>query len=140
MNKSPAGIQAFASRCGWLLAATAGCWLLFAGPAWWLAGGRALEGMTIAAVLCFVPGCLVFLLEALVESLRSQTPMLILAGTVLRMLFVLAGLMVVRSVRPDLGFREFTVWLLVFYLAMLLVETWVVTRSMPEAESVRSSH
>lgn len=129
-----------ARRCGWLLAATAGCWLLLSGPAWWLAGRAGVEGLTIAAVLCFVPGCLVFVLGALVESLRSQTPMLVLAGSVLRMLFVLAGLMVVQSIRPDLGFREFTVWLLVFYLAMLLVETWVLTRGMAETESVRRSH
>ena len=34
-----------------------------------------------------------------------------------------------RSLRPDLGFREFVVWLIVDYLVALALETWMVLSS-----------
>jgi len=46
----------------------------------------------------------------------------------LRLLFVLVGAVVVRDLRPHLGFREFMIWLLVLYLATLLVETLLAVR------------
>jgi len=56
------------------------------------------------------------------------------------MLFVLVGTMVVNSVRPQLGFRGFIVWLLAFYLAMLLAETLMVLKPGNEKADLKTSH
>lgn len=118
--------QSAKRQCGWLVAAAAGLWLLLAGPAFALAGVRGLEGLTYAALLCTLPGCLAL---ALTASLRANAALVaMLLGMVLRLLFVLGGALVVRDQRPDLNWRSFFVWLVGFYLATLLVETWLAVQ------------
>lgn len=114
------------TRCGWLVAATVVLWLALAGPAWYVAGRDGIIGLSTAALLCLVPGCTVFGLAASYGPSGSQVPLVILGGTVLRMVFVLLGLVIVQTLNPHLGFREFIVWLLVFYLCLLAVETCLV--------------
>jgi len=126
-------------RCGWLTAATAGLWLLLAGPAYFVAGTAGLEGLSIAALLCLIPGWIVLFLEAYVAGGNSPS-LLILSGTVLRLLFVLVGTLVMQSVHQHLQFREFTAWLLVFYLATLLVETLLVLKQVQPPVQAGSSH
>lgn len=166
MNGTQTPLQSALAKGGRLTFAAAALWLLLVGPAWSLGGAAGLEGLSIAALLCVVPGWIVFSLCAFAPYLTSpwggstdssntagsnvstnsqgasQTAMLVvLGGTVLRLLFVLAGLMFVRSLRPDLGFREFTVWLLAFYMATLLVETLLVLKPAAgeSAEPVRNA-
>jgi len=120
--------QTIGSRCGLLVAVAVATWLVAAAPAWWLGGRAALEGLTIAAVLCLLPGCLMFLFVSRMVTSDSQMAIVVLGGAGLRMLFVLAGMLAMQSLRPELGFREFVVWLLVFYLVMLAVETVLVLK------------
>lgn len=119
-----------ARRCGWLTLATFGFWVLLAWPAYRLAGVRGLEGMSTAAALCLVPGWFVFWLVFWSTSRYGVTQsraLAVLAGTVLRLLFVLIGTVVVQSAR-GLGFWEFLVWLVVFYVVTLVVETILVLK------------
>jgi len=109
-----------------LTIATLVLWLLLLFPAWWLAGLEALEGLSYAALLCLIPGWLVIWLSKLMGSSGQQAPMLAMAGSVFRMLFVLLGTIVVQSLRSQLGLREFLVWLIVLYLATLLIETLLI--------------
>ena len=111
-----------AARLATVLAAM---WLLFAGPAVWLAGSAALEGLSYAAVLCLLPGCLAFFIAAQFRSVESPNlhALVMLSGTVLRLLFVLGGVLAVRAIRAELGFTQFLVWVIVFYFASLAVET-----------------
>jgi hypothetical protein len=127
-NQLP-GIRTALARCGWLVAVTLGLGLLLAFPARAIGGPAALEGLTYAALLCVVPGCLVFLVVPLFSSAGTPAPFIILAGTGLRMLSVLVGILAIQALRPDLGFKEFVVWVLAFYLALLAIETWLVLRS-----------
>ena len=114
-------------RGGLLTASLAGLWLLLSAPAWWIAGWAGLEGLTIAAVLCLVPGWLVFLLASGYGFANFQA-VAVLGGMTLRMLFVLAGTLIVLSTRSHLRLKEFVIWLLVFYLAALAVETGIVLK------------
>jgi hypothetical protein len=113
-------------RCGWLAAAAAILWLALLGPAWFVAGREGLIGLSSAAVLCLVPGWTVFWIAAAYGAAGAEVSLVILGGTALRMVFVLLGMVVVQTVNPHLGFREFVVWLLVFYLSLLAVETCLV--------------
>jgi hypothetical protein len=85
------------------------------------------EGVWYSDVLCLLPGCITILIVSATQrtGLAAYT---VLVGIGLRVIFVVAGLLVFKSVRPDLGFREFVVWLLVNYLVALALETWVVVR------------
>ncbi len=122
------GFPAAIKRCALLTGVAAALWCLLAGPAWFLADGAGLLGLTLAAALCTIPGLLVFLIVALSPSAGSQAAMVSLSGTGLRLVFVLVGVSVVRSIRPDLRMREFIVWVLIYYLAMLASETMMVVR------------
>lgn len=94
--------------------------LLLAGPAWLVAEWKGLTGLAAAAVLCAVPGCLVVAFKRLAAGSQST---LILAAGGLRMFFVLMGSLFVRFVVEGYGLKEFFVWLILFYLFTLALET-----------------
>lgn len=94
--------------------------LLLAGPAWLVAGSRGLIGLAAAAVLCTIPGCLVVAFKGLVGN--SQATLVLAAGG-LRMFFVLLGALVAKFVVVGYGLKEFFVWLILFYLFTLAMET-----------------
>jgi hypothetical protein len=104
-----------------LTAVTAGLWLLCAVPAWLIAEESGLEGLTYALLLCLIPGVVTLRLAKVGDS--RQAPFAVLTGMGLRMASVLAGALVLRAVRPDLGPQAFHVWLIVGYLVTLAVET-----------------
>jgi hypothetical protein len=114
------------ARCGWLTAVTALLWLALLAPAWFVAGRDGLVGLCFAAVLCLVPGWVVFWMAARFGAAGGQVPLVILGGMVLRMMFVLLGMVIVQSFDERLGRREFVIWLAVFYVCMLAVETLMV--------------
>jgi hypothetical protein len=119
-------IQLAWSRCGWLAVATGVLWVLLLGPAWLVAGREALIGLSAAALLCLVPGLIVFWLAAAYGVAGGQVPLVILGGTLLRMVFAFLGMVIVQSVDPRLGLRQFVIWLLAFYVVLLGVETLLV--------------
>jgi hypothetical protein len=114
------------ARCGWLSAAALVIWLALVGPAWLVAGREGLIGLSAAACLCLVPGWAVFWIAAGFGTAGTEVPLVILGGTALRMIFVLFGMVIAQTLNPHLGFREFIVWLLAFYLCLLAVETCLV--------------
>lgn len=124
------GRQSAAEQCGWLTAWVAAAWLVLAGPAWLVAGTLGLEGLSYAALLGLIPGWLVFWFASRYGTANIAAKA-VLGGMVLRMLVVLAGIALVSAVRPMLGIREFVMWVLVFYLVSLAVETVLVLRNNP---------
>lgn len=126
-----------ARRSGWLTAATALVWLVFAGLAYWLSGVVGFEGLSIAAMLSLVPGWLVFWGVAAVSRSSDQKnqSMAVLAATCVRLMFVLFGVLLMKSIRPDLGLREFHVWVIAFYGVSLMVETLLLVKSLPKSGS-----
>ena len=128
---SPSNVRLALVNCGWLTAWTLGLWALLIVPAQLLAGPTGIAGLTYAALLCLVPGWLVFCIGSLYGVSSTQAAIVAIGGSVLRLLSVLFGALVVRSVRSDLGLREFFVWLLVFYMATLLIETLLLLKQQP---------
>jgi hypothetical protein len=117
------------ARCGWLCLTALGLCVVLVLPAWFIAGREGVIGLSAAAVLCVIPGLVVFWIAASFGAAGTEVPLVILGGTALRMVFVLLGMVIVQSLDPRLGFREFIVWLLVFYLVLLAVETCLVLLS-----------
>ena len=102
-----------------------GLWALLAGPAWLLAGTIGLIGLTISAVLCLSPALVAVGFDKLFTPSQS---VLFLVSTGLRFGLILASALVAKVSRPEFGLLEFYVWLIVFYLFTLAVETWLLLR------------
>lgn len=90
-----------------------------------LVGLKGVEGVVVSGVLCLIPGWLTIFIGNLVKQ-GSLAVYLVLVAMVNRMVFVLVGVLAFKSLRPDLGFYEFTVWLLAAYMVALALETWLV--------------
>lgn len=108
--------------------------LVLAGPAWLLAGSKGLIGLAVAALLCTIPGCLVVAFKGLFGGSQAT---LILAPGGLRIFFVFLGALGAKFVVSGYGLKEFYVWLILFYLFMLALETKSVltAKSKPKQRS-----
>ena len=123
-------------RCGVFTACAVVLWVILAGPAYWVAGKLGLEGLAYSALLCWLPGCLLFFAVPLFQFANNKA-FAFLAGSGLRMFVVLVATLVLKEVRADLGLKEFLSWLVVFYFVTLLAETLLIVKS-PDAASVSS--
>jgi hypothetical protein len=113
---------------GRLVALTAGMLvvgLLLAVVAYGVSGLPGLEGLAYSLILCLIPGLLTVYVGELLKY-RNLSAYIVLVGGAFRMLFVLLGMFAVSALRPDLGFRQFTVWMIVSYLVALALETALV--------------
>ena len=98
-------------------------------------GDVGVQGLVAAALLCLAPGCVVLLIPVLMQQSRL-TGLAALAAGVLRMMVVLAGLVAVVALRPDIPPMVFGGCLVVLYLVSLGVETWFVVKSLrPSAKT-----
>ena len=113
---------AWLTQAGWLSAVVLGVWLAALGPALLWAGPAALEGLIWAAALCLVPGWLVIFVVSKAEA-RRRDVLGMLLGTGLRLVAVSIGAIAVALWRPNLRVKEFFLWLAVFYVVALAVET-----------------
>ena len=107
--------------------------ILLAGPAWLVAETKGLIGLSVSAVLCTIPGCLVVAFKRLAGE--SQATLVLAAGG-LRMFFVLLGALGAKFVVSGYGLKEFYVWLILFYLFTLALETksLLVASDQPKTE------
>jgi len=92
-------------------------------------GEAGVAGLVAAAFICLAPGCVVLLIPALMQQSRLVGLTAMVAG-VLRMMAVLAGLVAVVVLRPDIPPMVFGGCLVVLYLVSLGVETWFIVRSL----------
>lgn len=120
-------------RCLRLGGALAGVWLLALAPSFGWFGLDGIIAVTVSALACLVPGCLVFRLVAGVAPPVAQTRAVLL-GTGLRIVFGLLGAILMHEIL-GLGVRNYVIWLTVFYLVALLVETYLI---MPVRMRVRT--
>jgi hypothetical protein len=128
-------MQSLTQRTGWFFLAIGGLWTALAAPAYLLAGLPGLEGLTYAALLCFVPGLAVIYMAADCHASAPREVWFVFGGTLLRMMVGLGGALAVRFLRPELNFWEFLVWLVIFYSVTLFFEIFLILKP----ASIRSS-
>ncbi len=116
-----------------LIGLTLAFWIVLALPARWLGGGDlAILYSGTAGLLCLVPGILTLVVAGLNSSQPNQQLTVVLAGTTLRLLFVLGGaFLLLLAVEPYRGSKAFGIWVLVFYLFTLALETVLVLANRP---------
>jgi len=113
------------ARLLWLVGVTLTFWLLAAIPARWLGGGDlAILYSGTAAMLCLVPGVLALLWAGLSSNQPYQQLTVALGSTSIRIFFVLGlAFLLERTLPLYHGSLAFWIWVLVFYLLTLVVET-----------------
>jgi hypothetical protein len=109
------------SRCKWLFLVIGGVWLLTVIPARQFFGMEGLEAVTVSALSCLPAGCLTFWFASRFTQPRMQA-FSVLFGTMLRGLFALLGAIVMHFLL-DLPYQNYLIWLAVFYLVSLGLET-----------------
>ena len=90
-------------------------------PAYGISGLDGLFGLTAAALLCLVPGWLVFAIHSRYGTAAPTAVLLI--GMLGRMFVTLFGAIAILETWPELGMRSFGLWLGVFYMLSLFIET-----------------
>lgn len=80
--------------------------------------------MTIAAICCLIPGWIVVFLSRV--AMVRDAMIAVMMQTMVRLFTVAAIAIVVRKLRPELGFVDFYGWLIGFYMLTLLFEVMLL--------------
>ncbi|QDT37726.1 hypothetical protein [Stratiformator vulcanicus] len=122
---------------GVLTAVIVGLSLLFSVPAWFTAGPTGLRGLIFAAVLCLLPGWVVFAILGLYKSAKSRA-FGVLAGAGIRFAVAIAGVLWVKTQWSEDGWQAFLVWMAVLYPICLVVETILILRQTSDQSTIGS--
>lgn len=120
-------MRSFLSDASRLTVAMLVVWGLAGLVAWKLHGLSGFELTGYAFAACLLPGWLAFVVPAVYRAPAAPLAAIVV-GMTLRMACCGAGLLLVSRLRPDLGPKPFVWWLIVFYLASLAVETYLLVR------------
>ena len=113
----------------WLTASVVVMGLALWLPVWGRFGAVGVESLIIAAAICIASGCVFFVFQAMWIAC-GLAGLGALVGGVLRIVFVLAGLLLIRRFRPEIPVILFGGVLSAFYLLSLGVETFLLVRSL----------
>jgi hypothetical protein len=113
--------QTLGSRCTWLALGIAALWLLAAAPAHYYFGTAGIKATAVSAVSCLLAGWVTFWITNRLKQPRMQA-FAVLIGTGIRGIFALAGAIVMDGLL-DLPHQNYLIWLGLFYLFSLALET-----------------
>ena len=122
-------LDTFGGRCRMLAVVICALWLLATGPAWHYFGNPGIQAATISAVCCLFAGIVTF------RFARGRQPRMdafaVLWGTAFRGVFALLGVFVMQ-VPLSIAAENYLIWLGLFYLASLALETALLLRPEPQ--------
>jgi hypothetical protein len=94
------------------------CWLIWANTVW-------LES-SVALGLCLVPALVTLAWTLRAGDAPEQQLVAVLGGTGVRLVFALGGGLLLYHTLPEMFTNGFWLWLAVFYMFILAVETFLV--------------
>jgi len=118
-NNSPA--------TGQLLLATGLVAVCLAPAGYFIAGVLGFAAVSITVACCVLPLVVVRFLP--IARGRGHLGLLLANG--IRMALTLAVCIIVKERWPSVGFNQFYLWVVLVYLALLVVDTFLVLRSLP---------
>lgn len=127
MTSKPA--LSLARQLAYLIGGVLLLWGLAAAPAGLLGGELAILESTTAAGLCLVPAVATLIWARCLAKSPELRLLLIAGGTVLRMGVVFAGGFALTQLLPEWFGWSFWIWLMVFYIFTLGLETTLLVTS-----------
>ena len=100
---------------------------LLALPAYGISGLDGLFGLMLAGLVCLLPGWLVFAVHSRYGTAAPTAALLV--GMLGRMFITLFGAIAIMETWPELGMASFGLWLGVFYMLSLFIETKLLLTS-----------
>jgi len=120
----------FGSRCRLLGLAVVALWLLASVPAWHYFGAQGVQSVSVSAACCLLAGITTF------RFARGRQPrqdaFTVLWGTMFRGLFALVGAFIMQ-VPLGIGYENYLIWLGLFYLVTLALETALLMQPEPKS-------
>jgi hypothetical protein len=126
--------QTFESRCLWLAGAEVAAWLLTLAPGSYFFGIEGVLAATVSALACLLAGIATFWLVARMTEPRVQ-PFAALFGTVIRGSFAALAALAMQFLL-GLAYQNYLIWLAIFYLLSLVVETVLLTGDSTKTRSL----
>jgi hypothetical protein len=114
------------NRCKWLSLALTALWLPVCGAAFHFYGTAGVVAATVSAVCCLVAGCITFWTVSGASQSRLQA-FAVLIGTLIRGAFALVAVGIMQFLL-GLTLENYLVWLSLFYLFSLAMETGLLVR------------
>jgi O-antigen/teichoic acid export membrane protein len=115
-------------RIALLAASVLTLWSLLIYPAW-LFWSDAVWAQSLAAlVICLLPAMVVLLWIERAEVAPERQLVAILGGTGIRMVVALGAGLALTSIWPEMFPESFWIWVAVFYLFILVVETMMLLK------------
>ncbi|MBI3862322.1 MAG: hypothetical protein HY290_10550 [Planctomycetia bacterium] len=119
-------IDTAAGRCKWLCLIVVGLWVPSAAAAMHFYGSAGVQATLVSAICCLAAGCLTFRVVEGAPGTRVQA-FAVLIGTLIRGGFALAAVAIMQLLL-NLTYDNYLIWLALFYLISLTVETLLLVR------------
>lgn len=132
--KTPEKFESFGYSLVLLSLITFLLWLVSIAPAYYFSGILGVEGLTLSAFLCLIPGWLAFWIVSRYGD-ASDFVIASFASTLVRMFFVLTGVLIVKSTKRYSEITDFLVWVILFFLGTLAIETWLTIKHLQATKS-----
>ncbi len=113
----------------WLVCGAVGLWLLALYPGWLLAGEQALFQSTAALLICLIPALATFCWAVRSSDSPEKQLLTTLGGSGIRIVTVVAVGLVLYLTWPDIFNDYFWVWIAIFYLFLLALETFLLIKT-----------
>jgi hypothetical protein len=118
---------------GWLVAGGVGLWVVALYPGLLLGGELAMLQSAVALLLCLVTSMGTFWWAMHAGTTPEKQLLATLGGSGVRMLAVLGAGLVLRLAWPEVFNDYFWIWIAIFYLFLLAVETMLLVRNKQNA-------
>jgi hypothetical protein len=114
---------------GWLAMGGLATWVITLYPGWLLGGEKALVQSTAALLICLAPALVTMWWALRVDAALEKQLLAVFGGTGLRLLVVLGIGCFLCLTLPEDFTESFWIWIAIFYLLLLALETTLLVRS-----------
>jgi hypothetical protein len=113
-------------KLGSLIGSTLLLWAILIYPSWLIWGSRVWLESLVALALCLVPALLTLAWTLRAGDAPEKQLVAVLGGTGVRLVVALGGGLLLNFALPEMFTSGFWLWLAVFYMFILAVETILV--------------
>jgi hypothetical protein len=116
-------------KLGWLAGATILLWAMLIYPGWLFWGSSVWVHSLTALALCLMPALATLAWALKIGGAPEMQLVAILGGSGVRMAVALGGGLLLHETLPELFANTFWLWMVLFYMFILVIETILVVKN-----------